>query len=191
MLNRRGLIHGVMAAAASLVGGKGPEEAPASKVQYKRIFRYCAEAKAWREIPWETMLPGDRVISLSDSKDCLQIEAFEVTGNPTTAPELDANGNPLGVVRVGRTFDLLPNIWGTPRQGMPPVRDARTLNVPPDFVAGSHRMMKPADDYAFKRSFLNSINPDGVQPARLDSVEPLTPADAPSGVPSAYEEVAF
>lgn len=204
MIDRRGVIQAVIGAVYGLFAGKMAPEKPdaadpsgakfqfdaglhdmlmKSKRLYKRIFRYSPEAAAWQEIRWEDMRPGDRVISLGDWADCLQIQAFEVAGNPTVTGEPDANGNPLGVVQTsGTTFDLLPSIWGTPREKGPPVRDARTINVPPDFMAGDDKVMNPPDREAFARSF----GPTAVVDVIVEDA-----SEPPAGVWGAYEEVAL
>ncbi len=91
---------------ASVFGVKASE--PPVKV-FRRIFRRDANGE-WREIMWEDMRDGDRVIMVGiDHAFPLELEVWEVKGNPFRT------GSPYGVdgIEISKQANILPNFIDT------------------------------------------------------------------------------
>ena len=97
---------------AWLLGCLTPQAKAADEsITWNRVFRADANG-LWKEIAWEDMRSGDRVIVLGvpgkDDKYGLKIEALEIAGEPTILAD---GTNP---VKVSALFDMTPHSWGMP-----------------------------------------------------------------------------
>ena len=106
---RRGFFRSLACGLGAALGLGAPARAGAvpDPEVFARVFRHDGEA--WREIVWEDMRPGDKVLVLGLWRGTLdQLYAAEVAGTP----DAGKLGSP---VEMAYTREMLPRIWGNPR----------------------------------------------------------------------------
>jgi hypothetical protein len=103
-----------LAALAGLVGGlfaaRPTKAQPKSPEQFRRVFRH--DGAAWKEIQWEEIRKGDKIVSLG---------IFDGTLEDISVYESASNYQPsFKGVHVGHSAELLPWTWGAKKDGTAP-----------------------------------------------------------------------